>query len=366
MISISVCLNVAVITLLKIVLIGGFSSHLRLSLHNYKVERVTRSECRLHSIDPSIHLDREHIADKDYDDKNNNSVIRGNIDMNYNLVKIALLKYKELHGNMLVPSSFIVPIDSTDFPEECWEMRLGSNVQTIRNTYDELIALGFDYGRLISKYSFVKSALLKYKEIYGNMLVPHFFIVPIDSTDFPEECWEMKLGSNVHNIRHNNQWADHKDELKALGFDFEYQCFTFDEIMTALLRFKQIHGNLLVSNLYVISPNNTDYPEEIRGMRLGSQVHTIRSGAYLEKKEELLAIGFIYVVRKRFDYETVRIAMFKYRELHHGATKVPRDYKISVNSTWYPEVTWGMSLGSIRVRVKYGGKWPGKYSELFE
>jgi hypothetical protein len=69
MISVSVCLQVAVITLLKNVLIGGFSSHLRLSLHNYKVECVARSGCRLHSIDPIIHLDREHIADKDYDDK---------------------------------------------------------------------------------------------------------------------------------------------------------------------------------------------------------------------------------------------------------------------------------------------------------
>jgi hypothetical protein len=87
---------------------------------------------------------------------------------------------------------------------------------------------------------------------------------------------------------------------------------------------------------------------------------------WLEKKEVLLAIEFVYVVRKRFDYETVRIAAIKYRELHHGSTKVPRGYKIPVNSTWYPEETWGMSLGSIRARVQFGDKWPGKYSELFE
>jgi hypothetical protein len=153
--------------------------------------------------------------------------------------------------------------------------------------------------------------------------------------------------------------------LIALGFDFEYQNFIFDEIMTALLRFKQIHGDLLVPIKYVISPDDTDYPEEVRGMNLGSCVNTIRRGGYLQKKEELLAIGFVYVVRKRFDYETVRIAMFKYRELHHGSTKVPLKYKIPVNSTWYPEETWGMSLGSILKIVKSGAKWPDKYSELF-
>jgi hypothetical protein len=296
MIPVSVCLQVVVITLLKIVLIGGFSSHLRLSLHNYKVECITRSECRLHSIDPSIHLEMEHIADKDYDDKNNNSGIRGKRYMNYNLVK---------------------------------------------------------------------TALLKYKEIYGNMLVKHTFIIPTNSSDFPEEFWEIRLGGHVNMIRNNNAYAENKDELIALGFDFEYQKFTFDEIMRALLRFKQIFGDLLVPKLYVISPDDTDYPEEVRGMNLGTCVGSIRKGSYLKKKEELLAIGFVYSVRKRFDYETVRIATFKYRELHYGSTKVPLKYKIPIDSTWYPEETWGMSLGSLLYTIRSGKKWPDKYSELF-
>jgi hypothetical protein len=79
----------------------------------------------------------------------------------------------------------------------------------------------------------------------------------------------------------------------------------------------------------------------------------------------LLAIGFVHSVKKKFDYEIVRIAMFKYRELHHGSTRVPEKYKIPVDSTWYPEETWGMSLGSILKRVRSGKKWPDKYSELF-
>jgi hypothetical protein len=251
----------------------------------------------LHSIDPIIHLEREHnIADKDCDDKNNNSGIRGKKDINYNLIK---------------------------------------------------------------------TALLKYKGIYGNMLVTERFIIPTNSSVFPEEFWEMRLGKNVNNIRNSDIYAEYKDELIALGFDFEYQYFTFDEVMTALLSFKQIHGDLLVPTLYVISPDDTDYPEEVRGMNLGSCVGTIRKGAYLKKKEELLAIGFVYSVRKRFDYETVRIATFKYRELNHGSTKISLKYKIPVDSTWYPEETWGMSLGSILYSIRMGKKWPDKYSELF-
>jgi hypothetical protein len=104
--------------------------------------------------------------------------------------------------------------------------------------------------------------------MYGNMLVTALFIVPNDSADFSEKFWGTKLGSAVHTIRNRNAYAEHKDELIALGFDFEYRNFTFDEIMTALLRFKQIHGDLLIANLYVISPDDTDYHEEVRGMKL--------------------------------------------------------------------------------------------------
>jgi hypothetical protein len=56
-----------VITQLKIV--GVFLSHVRLWIQNYKVDRIFRLESRLHSIDPSIHHDREHIEDKKYDDE---------------------------------------------------------------------------------------------------------------------------------------------------------------------------------------------------------------------------------------------------------------------------------------------------------
>jgi hypothetical protein len=62
-------------TLLKIV--GGFLRHVRLSTQNYKLDRIFRLESRLHSIDPSIHHDREHIEDKEYDDENNNGAIEG-------------------------------------------------------------------------------------------------------------------------------------------------------------------------------------------------------------------------------------------------------------------------------------------------
>lgn len=63
------------ITLLKIV--GEFLSHVRLSTQNYNVDRICRLESRLHSIDPSIPHDREHIEDKEDDNENDNGAIEG-------------------------------------------------------------------------------------------------------------------------------------------------------------------------------------------------------------------------------------------------------------------------------------------------
>jgi hypothetical protein len=73
-------------------------------------------------------------------------------------------------------------------------------------------------------------ALLGFKEVQGHMHVPRSFIVPTNSTDFPEDCLEMKLGINVSTIRNDNGYAEHKDELIAVGFDYESQYYTYDFI----------------------------------------------------------------------------------------------------------------------------------------
>jgi hypothetical protein len=219
-------------------------------------------------------------------------------------------------------------------------------------------------GRL--RYDLAKTALLKYKEIHGDMLVPRWFIVPIDSASFPPEVWEIKLGHIVNNIRNQNTYAENKDELKALGFDYDSQWrFTYDDVKMALLNYKAVNGNMLVPQKFVIPVDSTDFPEEIWEMRLGSVVKEIRAGVYSEKREELTSLGFTYVVRKKFDYDSVKVAVYKYRELNHGSTKVPVVYNIRNNDLWYPFETWGMCLGNYVKRIKEGRKWPDKYSELF-
>jgi hypothetical protein len=53
--------------------------------------------------------------------------------MQWKAARCALATYKELHGDMLVPRSFVVP-SSEPWPEEMWEMKLGRTVNKIRSS----------------------------------------------------------------------------------------------------------------------------------------------------------------------------------------------------------------------------------------
>ena len=52
----------------------------------------------------------------------------------FDLVKCALLKYKEIHGNFLVKQKFLVPSGSgvggkgMEWPEKTWGIKLGKNI----------------------------------------------------------------------------------------------------------------------------------------------------------------------------------------------------------------------------------------------
>jgi hypothetical protein len=99
----------------------------------------------------------------------------------------ALLIYKRLHGNLNVPSSFVVPLDDENWPTELWGKKLGNTVSIIRwkgsfSRYrKELIELGIKFARRRIKLSWplVRLALETYLKLhYGNSRIPGDFIVP--------------------------------------------------------------------------------------------------------------------------------------------------------------------------------------------
>jgi hypothetical protein len=125
---------------------------------------------------------------------------------------------------------------------------------------EDLLEIGFDYKPPLKyTFDFIKTALLKYIEINNDMLVPRVFIVPVGSLDYPEDVWGMKLGTVVYNIRNDNAYAEKRDELLSLGFDYESQKFSYSLIKIALLQYQRIYGDMLVPQRFIVPDDSTDF-----------------------------------------------------------------------------------------------------------
>jgi len=106
-------------------------------------------------------------------------------------------------------------------------MKLGSLVNTIRNRNahkehkEELLAMGFDYKKQQEReFEEVKEALLAYKKIFGDLLVPNEYIIPVNDIKYPGKARGMLLGQVVRRIRNGNTYRSYKNELMEMGFDY--------------------------------------------------------------------------------------------------------------------------------------------------
>ena len=75
------------------------------------------------------------------------------------------------------------------------------------------------------------------------MLVPFFFIVPVNDYSWPEDTWGMMLGHNVSSVRDGMSHKDHRAELESVGFDYNPQrkVYAYNLVKAALLLYKDIY-----------------------------------------------------------------------------------------------------------------------------
>ena len=254
------------------------------------------------------------------------------ISYGYDLVKAALILYKELNNDMLVPASFVIPELCDAWPQHMWGMRLGRCVSSTRNgnsfkdKREELVTIGFDFETQKNAHGFelLKAALLQYKNMNGDMLVPYSFVIPMNCSKWTVESWGMRLGEAVSNIRGRGSLKDHKEELIRIGFDYNRQkkIFGYDLVKQALLRYKEINGNLKVPYSFVINNSYDIYPERTLGMNLGGAVKAIRCGTrYRNKREDLISIGLTIPV---FDTHNDRYNFKSTSLLLHSGEKSPK------------------------------------------
>ena len=228
---------------------------------------------------------------------------------NWPLVKEALLSYHRIYGHYNIPCQFVIPSMSLDWPESVWDLKLGTIVRDMRSKDSyrdqrgELEDMGFDFQTTRDRqYEVTKIALNTYMHLMGDMDVPVLFRVPENDLSWPEITWGLKLGNIAAHIRSLERFKKHRDELMKMGFPFHSKSkkVGWHKLCIALLRYKEIHGNLLVPFTYVIPSKSTDWPKNTWGMKLGFQVGGIRcQNYYKEHHAELAAMGFVFQVRRK-------------------------------------------------------------------
>ena len=163
-----------------------------------------------------------------------------NMDVSFDQIYDALVTYRneiQPEGSLNVPSNFIVPTYDP-WPESCRGMPLGKKIPTVRSkaylkanpgALEKLNKIGFEFDGKVAandqRFQLVYDALIKYKEINNDLLVPQPFVVPEQSDEWPEETWGLRLGARVNAIRSQGTFVNgnpsRKEMLDQLGFEWE-------------------------------------------------------------------------------------------------------------------------------------------------
>lgn len=155
-------------------------------------------------------------------------------DVSFDQIYSALETYKQETGKTTVPSTFVVP-DCDPWPESTRGLPLGKKVAAIRsksflkNNPDakrKLDELGFPLSGKVAandqRFQKVYDALVTYKKLNGDLLVPQPFVVPEQSDDWPESTWGLRLGARVNAIRSQGTFVntnpDRRKQLDEIGF----------------------------------------------------------------------------------------------------------------------------------------------------
>jgi Helicase associated domain len=135
--------------------------------------------------------------------------------------------------------------------------------------------------------------------------IPVTFVVP-DSDPWPVTTRGLPLGKQLSTMKGKTFLTKNPDvatKLAQLGIELDpvsaVNDTRFQKVLDALTYYRNIHGDLLVPQPFVVPDNTSDWPEDTWGLRLGARVNAIRSqGTFINdnplRRKLLDDIGFVW------------------------------------------------------------------------
>ncbi|KAF0697552.1 Aste57867_11763 [Aphanomyces stellatus] len=142
---------------------------------------------------------------------------------------LALQTYHRIYGHVVVPKDFIIPEYDNQWPQDSyWTKKLGNVVSSFRarleklsnKQVDTLNQLGFVWDAHEYEWQINLKALQTCHLMHGHVLVPYHFTVPEHDNQWPQECWNKRLGDLVQYFRArvDNLSKKQVDALNQLDF----------------------------------------------------------------------------------------------------------------------------------------------------
>jgi hypothetical protein len=213
----------------------------------------------------------------------------------FELILEGVKVFQNVYGNCNIPSRFDVPTQPP-WPPALHGLRLGRRLEKLQTSHDfmnkhpdkvqQLADIGWDPNNmnLVEDWDNVLTCLRLYKAQHGDLRVPSKFIVPSEAP-WPRTAWGLKIGVRVAAIRSAGRYVkenpNRKAVLDSLGFEWKVRDTAahgnveearFATILRALEHYKRLEEpNFTMINKYVV-PDSTEWPAELRGMKLGYEV----------------------------------------------------------------------------------------------
>lgn len=331
------------------------------------------------------------------------------IDLPYESAITALKVYHDKHSNLVMPRKYVVE-DKEGYSEEWHGIDLSRTVYDMKwwlrhvqqrpDRVAELNTLGFVWERLQPEWNLILEALITYRTMYDDLLVPDKFVVPSGDNEWSRATWGISLGKVVYKIRSRGDFlkghtgAKRRRQLNAIGFVWDVQEHFFDIFCNALRLYAVNEANgyasrktgaLKVASQFVI-PETKEWPRHLWGYPLGARCTAVRQKElYIKGSPERLKIladiGFHTGGNDSLSWLEVVHAAAVYSQMHNRNLDVPQSFVVpppprrktfsdsdedssksahvvGSDDAWpWPEYLWGFPLGQrlrdIRVKGYY-------------
>jgi hypothetical protein len=326
------------------------------------------------------------------------------IDIPYESTITALRAYHIVHGNLVMPRRYIVPVDQ-GFPLEWVGLDLAGTVYNMKwwkknicteetRRVNELNSLGFVWERLQPEWNVVLEALITYHSFNGHVLVPNKFMIPYGSDQWPKATWGIPLGNCVYRIRsrddflHGSTSISRRNQLGSLNFVWDFHEHRFLKFFAVLRHYAKLTKTgkfspagshvrpLKVPASYFVPENDIRWPKELWNYQLGAKTVAVRQKQlYVKDKPSRLRmledLGFQSCGNAELAWLKVVHAAAIYSRLNSHSLDVPYKFKVpepspefvrscgaGTEEEWpWPQYLWGLPLGQrikdIRITGAY-------------